>query len=105
MKAVWSGIDENDIENLKKQPEFSRVGGYYIARSGDIRTGIYGVLCVYGRRNDLYARDQVNLVRGRLPEKENEVAVSKYFLSAYGNNSKIGEAVMLIQRVFMGNIL
>ena len=29
-EAVWTGIDESDIENLKEQPEFSRVGGYYM---------------------------------------------------------------------------
>lgn len=101
-EAVWSGIDENDIENLKKQPEFSRVGGYYMLGQETSEQG-YTASYVYMDEEMTYiARDQVNLVEGRLPEKENEVAVSKYFLSAYGNNSKIGEAVMLDTESFHG---
>ncbi|CUQ45792.1 Uncharacterised protein [Dorea longicatena] len=29
-------------------------------------------------------------LEGRVPEKANEVVVSEYFLSTYGNNAKIG---------------
>ena len=29
-EAVWRGVEENDIENLKGVPEFERVGGYYM---------------------------------------------------------------------------
>ena len=29
-EAVWLGVEENDIENLKGVPEFERVGGYYV---------------------------------------------------------------------------
>ena len=29
-EAVWRGVEENDIENLKGVPEFERVGGYYL---------------------------------------------------------------------------
>ena len=29
-EAVWQGIDETDREILKSQPEFARVGGYYL---------------------------------------------------------------------------
>lgn len=101
-EAVWSGIDENDIENLKKQPEFSRVGGYYMLGQETSERG-YTASYVYMDKEMTYiARDQVNLVKGRLPEKENEVAVSKYFLSTYGNNAKIGEAVMLDTESFHG---
>lgn len=104
-EAVWSGIDENDIENLKKQPEFSRVGGYYMLGQETSEQG-YTASYVYMDEEMTYiARDQVNLVEGRLPEKENEVAVSKYFLSAYGNNSKIGEAVMLDTESFHGEYI
>ena len=39
------------------------------------------------------ARSQMELVKGELPAQANEVAVSEYFLSAYGLGAKIGETV------------
>ena len=39
------------------------------------------------------AKAQMNLLEGRVPEKANEVVVSEYFLSTYGNNAKIGDTV------------
>ena len=37
----------------------------------------------------------MELLEGRVPEKANEVVVSEYFLSTYGNNAKIGDTVTL----------
>ena len=101
-EAVWIGIDESDVENLKEQPEFSRVGGYYMLGQESSKQG-YTASYVYMDKEMMYiARDQMNLVEGRVPEKENEVAVSKYFLSAYGNDAKIGETVTLDTESFHG---
>ena len=101
-EAVWTGIGESDIENLKEQPEFSRVGGYYMLGQESSDQG-YTASYVYMDKEMMYiARDQMNLVEGRVPEKENEIAVSKYFLSAYGNDAKIGETVTLDTESFHG---
>ena len=49
------------------------------------------------------ARSQMELVKGELPIQANEVAVSEYFLSAYGSNAKIGETVRLDTESFHGD--
>ena len=46
---------------------------------------------------------QMNLLEGRVPEKANEVVVSEYFLSTYGNNAKIGDTVTLDTESFHGD--
>lgn len=101
-EAVWTGIDESDIENLKEQPEFSRVGGCYMLGQESSEQG-YTASYVYMDKEMMYiARDQMNLVEGRVPEKANEIVVSKYFLSTYGNNAKIGDTVTLDTESFHG---
>ena len=45
----------------------------------------------------------MDLLEGRVPEKANEVVVSEYFLSAYGNNAKIGDTVTLDTESFHGD--
>ena len=45
----------------------------------------------------------MNLLEGRVPEKANEVVVSEYFLSTYGNNAKIGDTVTLDTESFHGD--
>ena len=44
-----------------------------------------------------------NMLEGRRPEKANEVVVSEYFLSTYGNNAKIGDTVTLDTESFHGD--
>ena len=48
------------------------------------------------------ARDQMKLLEGRLPQKEDEVVVSRYFLSNYAADAGIGEKVMLSSESFHG---
>ncbi|HJH84172.1 MAG TPA: FtsX-like permease family protein, partial [Clostridiales bacterium] len=48
-------------------------------------------------------RDQMKLLEGNLPQKANEVVVSEYFLSTYGNNAKIGDTVTLDTESFHGD--
>ena len=48
-------------------------------------------------------RDQMKLLEGNLPQKANEVVVSEYFLSTYGNNAKIGDSVTLDTESFHGD--
>ncbi len=46
---------------------------------------------------------QMELLEGRVPEKANEVVVSEYFLSTYGNNAGIGDIVTLDTESFHGD--
>lgn len=102
-EAVWTGINETDLEILKGLPEFARVGGYY-ALGEELSEQGYKASYVYCDEEMMYiARDQMNLVKGRMPEKENEIAVSEYFLSTYGNDAKIGETVTLDTENFQGD--
>ena len=101
-EAVYSGINEAGIGTLKGLPEFARVGSYYMLGQERSEQG-YNASYMYCDEEMLYiAHDQMELLEGRLPEKANEVAVSKYFLSAYGSNAKIGETVMLDTASFQG---
>ncbi len=102
-EAVWQGIDEADLEILKEQPEFARVGGYYLLDQEPSRQG-YTASYVYMDREMMdTARGQMRLLEGRVPEKANEVAVSKYFLSTYGDNAKVGDTVTLDTESFHGD--
>ena len=94
-EAVFSGMDESGIAALKELPEFARVGEYYLLGQERSMQG-HNVSYVYCDRDMMYiARSQMELVKGKLPEQINEVAVSEYFLSTYGLGTGIGEAVRL----------
>ena len=47
----------------------------------------------------------MKLLEGRVPEKANEVVVSEYFLSTYGNNAKIGDTVTFDTESFHGDYI
>ena len=102
-EAVWRGVEENDIENLKGVPEFERVGGYYLLGEELSEQG-YHASYVYNDAEMMeIGRDQMKLLEGNLPQKANEVVVSEYFLSTYGNNAKIGDTVTLDTESFHGD--
>ena len=102
-EAVWLGVEENDIENLKGVPEFERVGGYYMLGEELSEQG-YHASYVYNDAEMMeIGRDQMKLLEGNLPQKANEVVVSEYFLSTYGNNAKIGDTVTLDTESFHGD--
>lgn len=104
-EAVWQGIGETGLEILKGQPEFARVGGYYLLGQESSRQG-YTASYVYMDKETMYtARSQMKLLAGRLPEKANEVAVSEYFLSIYGNHAGIGDTVTLDTESFHGDYI
>ena len=102
-EAVWLGVVENDIETLKGLPEFERVGGYYMLGEELSEQG-YHASYVYNDAEMMeIGRDQMKLLEGNLPQKANEVVVSEYFLSTYGNNAKIGDTVTLDTESFHGD--
>ena len=102
-EAVWRGVEENDIENLKGVPEFERVGGYYMLGEELSEQGYHASYVYCDAQMMEIAKAQMELLEGRVPEKANEVVVSEYFLSTYGNNAKIGDTVTLDTESFHGN--
>ena len=102
-EAVWLGVEENDIETLKGVPEFERVGSYYILGEELSEQGYHASYVYCDAQMMEIAKAQMKLLEGRVPEKANEVVVSEYFLSTYGNNAKIGDTVTLDTESFHGN--
>ena len=92
--AAFTGVEASDVAALKNLPEFARVGEYYMLGQEHSEQG-YNASSVYRDSDMIYiAHNQMKLVKGELPERENEVAVSEYFLSSYGSNAgeKEGDA-------------
>ena len=102
-EAVWLGVEENDIETLKGLPEFERVGGYYMLGEELSEQGYHASYVYCDAQMMEIAKAQMELLEGRVPEKANEVVVSEYFLSTYGNNAKIGDTVTLDTESFHGD--
>ena len=101
-EAVYTRITEEDVSTLKGLDDFSRVGEYYMLAVEPAKQG-YNASYIYCDEETMYiARDQMKLLEGRLPQKEDEVAVSRYFLSNYGADAGIGEKVMLNSESFHG---
>ena len=102
-EAVWLGVEENDIETLKGLPEFERVGGYYTLGEELSEQGYHASYVYCDAQMMEITKAQMELLEGRVPEKANEIVVSKYFLSTYGNNAKIGDTVTLDTESFHGD--
>ncbi len=102
-EAVWLGVEENDIETLKGLPEFERVGGYYMLGEELSEQGYHASYVYCDAQMMDITKAQMELLEGLVPEKANEVVVSKYFLSTYGNNAKIGDTVTLDTESFHGD--
>ena len=94
-EATYLRVGEDDIKTLKGLPEFERVGSYYALGEEASEQGYKASYMYYDAEMMEIAKDQMKLLEGHVPEKANEVVVSKYFLSTYGNNAKIGDTVTL----------
>ena len=102
-EAVFTGVEADHVAALKDLPEFARVGEYYLLGQEHSERG-YNASYVYCDSDMIHiARSQMELVKGALPVQANEVAVSEYFLSAYGSHAKIGETVRLDTESFHGD--
>ena len=104
-EAVWMGVEENDIETLKGLPEFERVGGYYMLGEELSEQGYHASYVYCDAQMMEITKAQMELLEGRVPEKANEVVVSEYFLSTYGNNARIGDIVTLDTESFHGDYI
>ncbi len=102
-EAVWLGVEETDIEKLKGVPEFERVGGYYVLGEELSEQGYHASYVYCDAQMMEITKVQMELLEGRVPEKANEVVVSEYFLSTYGNNARIGDTVTLDTESFHGD--
>lgn len=102
-EAVWLGVEETDIEKLKGLPEFERVGGYYMLGEELSEQGYHTSYVYCDAQMMEIIKAQMELLEGRVPEKANEVVVSEYFLSTYGNNARIGDTVTLDTESFHGD--
>ena len=92
-EAVFTGIGASQTAALKELPEFARVGEYYLLGEEESRQGYHGSYVYCDSDMMDIARSQMELVKGRLPELANEIAVSEHFLSAYGFGAELGETV------------
>ena len=102
-EAVFTGVKASDVAALKDLPEFARVGEYYLLGQEHSELG-YNASYVYCDSDMIHiARSQMELVKGELPVLADEVAVSEYFLSAYGSGAKIDETVQLDTESFHGD--
>ena len=102
-EAVFTGVEADHVAALKDLPELARVGEYYLLGQEHSEQG-YNASYVYCDSDMMYiARSQMELVKGELPAQAKEVAVSEYFLTAYGSNAKIGETVRLDTENFHGD--
>lgn len=69
-------METSDVAALKDLPELARVGEYYLLEQEHSEQG-YNASYVYCDSDMVYiARSQMELVKGELPAKANEVAVS-----------------------------
>ena len=102
-EAVWLGVEETDIETLKGLPEFESVGSYYTLGEELSEQGYHASYVYCDAQMMEITKAQMELLEGRVPEKANEIVVSEYFLSTYGNNAKIGDTVTLDTESFHGD--
>jgi len=102
-EAVFTGIEGSDVTALKDLPELARVGEYYLLGQEHSSQG-YNASYVYCDRDMMYiARGQMELTKGRLPERTDEIAATEYFLTAYSSNAQIGENIRLDTESFHGD--
>ena len=86
-------------EGVDLMPADIQLGEYYMLAVEPAEQG-YNASYIYCDEETMYiARDQMKLLEGRLPQKEDEVVVSRYFLSNYAADAGIGEKVMLEKQV------
>ena len=102
-EAVFTGVEADHVAVLKDLPELARVGEYYLLGQEHSEQG-YNASYVYCDSDMIYiARGQMELVKGRLPELADEIAVSESFLSVYGLDAKVGGTVRLDTESFYGD--
>lgn len=94
-EAVFNHITEQDIETMKEQPGIARAGEYYLIGEELSARGFKGTF-LYADDAMLYTgRHQMSLTDGKLPERANEIIVSKSWLKKFEPDAIIGDSVSL----------
>ena len=102
-EATYVRVSEKNIEKLKDVTEFERVGEYYIVGEKESSKGFTGSFA-YANSDMMYMmRSQMKLTEGNLPQKENEILVSKIWLSKYYPSAGVGDTVTLDISSFPGD--
>ena len=102
-EATYVRVSEENLEKLKGVTEFERVGEYYIVGEKESSKGFTGSFA-YANSNMMYMmRSQMKLIDGNLPQKENEILVSKIWLSKYYPSAGVGDTVTLDISSFPGD--
>lgn len=104
-EAVYINISEKDIETLQKYEEFERVGKYYIAGEEKSDNGFTASFFYVDEPMIYMSRNQMALVEGQLPQKTDEIAVSKNWLKNYSSDKKVGSKVTLGTESFQGEYI
>lgn len=102
-EATYVRVSEENLEKLKNVTEFERVGEYYIVGEKESSKGFAGSFA-YANNDMMYMmRSQMKLTEGNFPKKENEILVSKIWLSKYYPSAGVGDTVTLDISSFPGD--
>lgn len=95
-EIVYPGITEENLQNLREQPEIARAGLQYpLGTDNNNDTG--GLVSMsYGDEAALYAgRKQSRIVEGNYPQTANEAAVSSVYLDKFFPDRGIGDQITI----------
>lgn len=102
-EATYVRVSEENLEKLKNVTEFERVGEYYIVGEKESSKGFTGSFSYVNNDMMYMMRSQMKLTEGNLPQKENEILVSKIWLSKYYPSAGVGDTVTLDISSFPGD--
>ena len=102
-EATYVRVSEENLEKLKDVTEFERVGEYYIVGEKESSKGFTGSFSYVNNDMMYMMRSQMKLTEGDLPQKENEILVSKIWLSKYYPSAGVGDTVTLDIGSFPGD--
>lgn len=102
-EATYVRVSEENLEKLKDVTEFERVGEYYIVGEKESSKGFTGSFSYVNNDMMYMMRSQMKLTEGDLPQKENEILVSKIWLSKYYPSAGVGDTVTLDISSFPGD--
>lgn len=104
-EAVYLNVTEDIVHELKKVSDIDRVGEYYLLgseKSDDGFTASY----VYADNDMMHiARQQMELINGKHPQRDNDILVSELWLDKYFPDADIGDSVLLNTENFSGEYI
>lgn len=95
--ALYRNVDENMVRQLAAHHDMARYGLRSDAGMMNLENATISMLYMDKVGAELY---KMELVKGKLPETENEVVVSKGILEALGKNGEIGDTITVPYQIF-----